>query len=334
MQERLIKRASELLSDGTVDRVAGWKAGEMGYDVTPAIFESAKELEEEFVFSDFCGANLSKYLIRQTKRDGKILVFLKICDTYSLNQLITEHRVDRDKVYVIGIGCSGMADPVKLREAGITGITGIKGTGDSFEISTVYGDRTVPKKDALCVKCLSCKGGEHVIFDELIGEEITPPEPLDRFDGVHRLEEMTPEERYEFSARRAFSLHPLQRMPQRMSRLLLRKLRIRQSRIRDIAEGGSRFVRGEYVPHNPRVPRCRTLHGLRRMLARMPRAHPAPPPEQKVHLRHKRILRRISGGEGSLLPRAAHKLQHGRRGAVRRIRQMIAIRRADLRICP
>ena len=198
MQERLIKRASELLSDGTVDRVAGWKAGEMGYDVTPAIFESAKELEEEFVFSDFCGANLSIYLIRQTKRDGKILVFLKICDTYSLNQLITEHRGDRDKVYVIGIGCSGMADPVKLREAGITGITGIKGNGDSLEISTVYGDRTEPKKDALCVKCLSCKGGEHVIFDELIGEEITPPEPLDRFDGVHRLEEMTPEERYEF----------------------------------------------------------------------------------------------------------------------------------------
>ena len=39
---------------------------------------------------------------------------------------------------------------------------------------------------------------DSVIFDELIGEEITPPEPLDRFDGVHRLEEMTPEERYEF----------------------------------------------------------------------------------------------------------------------------------------
>ena len=42
----LIKRASELLSDGTADRVLGWKAGEFDYDVTPAVFHSAEELEK------------------------------------------------------------------------------------------------------------------------------------------------------------------------------------------------------------------------------------------------------------------------------------------------
>jgi hypothetical protein len=45
----LIDRAKALLADGTVDRVYGWKKGLADYDVTPALFETAEELENEFV---------------------------------------------------------------------------------------------------------------------------------------------------------------------------------------------------------------------------------------------------------------------------------------------
>lgn len=38
MQEAIIKRAKELLADGTVNRVMGWKKGEFAYDATPAVF--------------------------------------------------------------------------------------------------------------------------------------------------------------------------------------------------------------------------------------------------------------------------------------------------------
>lgn len=48
MQEIMKKRASELLLDGTVNRVIGWKAGDFVYDITPAVFESAEELEKGF----------------------------------------------------------------------------------------------------------------------------------------------------------------------------------------------------------------------------------------------------------------------------------------------
>ena len=83
-RDMLVKRACELLSDGTADRVLGWKAGEFAYDVTPAVFKSCEELEEAFVWNDFCGANFSKYLIKETGKSGaKVLVFLKACDTYS-----------------------------------------------------------------------------------------------------------------------------------------------------------------------------------------------------------------------------------------------------------
>ena len=117
-REQLIEKASELLSNGTVSAVLGWGAGEFGYDVTPTTFKTVEELKNGFVFSDFCGANFSKYLVAKTqKTEGKILVFLKPCDTYSFNQLLTEHRFDREKVYAVGIPCEGMADISKIKQS-------------------------------------------------------------------------------------------------------------------------------------------------------------------------------------------------------------------------
>jgi len=88
MQEGMVKRASELLADGTVVRVLGWKNGEFVYDPTPAVFESVEALSD-FVYNDFCASNLSKYLVALSKKEGKTLVFLKPCDSYSFNQLLT-----------------------------------------------------------------------------------------------------------------------------------------------------------------------------------------------------------------------------------------------------
>ena len=95
--ENLVKtRAKELLESGEVARVIGWKKGDFCYDVSPATFD--KNNIDEFIYTEFCGANLSKYLIGESKKEGKTLVFLKPCDTYSFNQLIQEHRIVREKV--------------------------------------------------------------------------------------------------------------------------------------------------------------------------------------------------------------------------------------------
>ena len=86
MQEAVIKRAKELLADGTVNRVVGWKSGEFAYDTTPAVFTSAEELDADFIYNDFCAPNLSKYIIKESRKEGKLLVFLKPCDTYSFSR--------------------------------------------------------------------------------------------------------------------------------------------------------------------------------------------------------------------------------------------------------
>ena len=199
MQEvnKLVERASALLADGTVDRVLGWKAGEFGYDVTPAVFRSAQELEQSFVWNDFCGANFSKYLVKETLGEGKVLVFLKPCDTYSFNQLLTEHRFDREKVYAIGVPCDGMLDGGKLRDrAGELASFAVE--GDTVTVETLYdGTLTLPRAELLPDRCVNCKSRKHVAYDELLGED---GDVLDshRFDEVERLERMTADERYAF----------------------------------------------------------------------------------------------------------------------------------------
>ncbi len=199
-REQLIEKASELLASGTVSCVLGWGAGEFDYDVTPTVFKSVEELKNGFVFNDFCGANFSKYLVAKTQKlEGKILVFLKPCDTYSFNQLLTEHRFDREKVYAVGIPCEGMADISKIKAISGEGISSIKTEGETLSVSTLYADEPVVIRvsDVLAERCINCKSKKHVAYDELLGEDGDVIETA-RFDEVARLEAMTPDERFAF----------------------------------------------------------------------------------------------------------------------------------------
>ena len=164
MMNRIKARAIELLSDGTVSRVIGWEKGETAADWSPALFETAQEMEQ-FVYGDYAGANLSKYTLKFKAAEGKTLVILKPCDTLSFNQLLHEHRIDREKVYIIGAGCKGMKD-----------------------------------ENGALLKCNACKGKEFIVYDEIIDDEECrkPSGVMDRMAGVADLEKMSAEERFEF----------------------------------------------------------------------------------------------------------------------------------------
>lgn len=197
LEKILVKRAEELLSSGAVTRVVGWTKGEFYHDPSPATFESVEQLKN-FVYNDFCGANLSKYLINITKKDGKTAVFLKPCDTYSFNELVKEHRIDREKVLVIGVECQGKLDEYKLENKGFSGITNEVFDGKTVKLDTLYGDGSCEKCEVLLEKCLSCKGKKHVVADETIIINEQEEVVSDRFSEVKKLEAMSEKERYEF----------------------------------------------------------------------------------------------------------------------------------------
>ena len=197
-RDALLERAEKLLADGTVTRVLGWKKGEFDYDITPGLFRSAEELDSDFVWNGLCGANLSKYLVKETgKEDGKVLAFLKPCDTYSFNQLLTEHRFDREKVYVIGVPCDGMID-VNTLKAHAENIVRVTVDGEKADVETLYdGVKTFERSELLPDRCVRCKSKKHVAYDELLGEDGEVADSS-RFDEVAEIEKMTPDERFAF----------------------------------------------------------------------------------------------------------------------------------------
>ncbi|QNL97498.1 4Fe-4S dicluster domain-containing protein [Treponema sp. Marseille-Q4132] len=192
MTGELVNRAKTLLADKTVQIVLGWRRGLFDYDVTPSLFTSADDIEKNFVYNEYSAANLSKYLVKETRKietakntvrannaiakqkdanaetqaepEAKILVFLKPCDTYSFTELLKEHRIFRSHVYAIGVPCDGMKDP---------------------------------EKQELSERCAVCKSKKHIGCDELIGEDGDVRDSA-RFDEVAKLEAMTEEERFAF----------------------------------------------------------------------------------------------------------------------------------------
>ena len=197
MQARLKQKAIALLKDGIVDRVLGWKTGEFCYDLTPAAFHTPEEVEADFVFGAFAGANLSKYLIAESRKGGKVAAFLKPCDSYSFTQLLKEHRILRENVYIVGVACEGTCDIEKAKELGCEGIVGISESDGILIVETLYGNREIPKTDVLLERCVACKSKKIVTYDDLIGEQGEECES-NRFDEVSKLEAMSPEERFAF----------------------------------------------------------------------------------------------------------------------------------------
>ncbi len=191
-------KAEKLLADGTVNRVIGWKNGEFFYDNEPAVFKSAEDLKG-LVYNSFCGANVAKYLIKESLEEGRIAAFIKPCDSYGINELIQQHRLKTENIHLIGVACDGMIDINKIRLMGIKGIKAVKENGEDLIIDTIYGEKTCKKADALLEKCLCCKGKKHPIADEVIGEiDEDFVAPKDRFEEVAKLEAMSPDEKFEF----------------------------------------------------------------------------------------------------------------------------------------
>ena len=56
-----------------------------------------------------------------------------------------EKKLQREKVYIVGVQCDGMCDMEKIRAAGISGATAVSEDGDTLKISTIYGEETMKK---------------------------------------------------------------------------------------------------------------------------------------------------------------------------------------------
>jgi len=174
IQAKMRILAQELLASGQVTLVIGWQKGRLWYKPSPVFIREAADTEK-LVFDEFCHNNLVKYLIDLTLDETKIAVFVKGCDSRAVLRLLQDNCLDREKIYLIGIPCQGLLDPVQARD---------KKQGEEIKVAA---------------KCEICQFPEPVICDLFLGEK------AERRDIVHcaediitKLEMTSADERYQF----------------------------------------------------------------------------------------------------------------------------------------
>ncbi len=200
MQGAMRKTAIELLQAGTVDRVLGWKKGLLPEEREIAIFREKEEIEQELVYDPCCGQNLSKTLIQESQKIGRILVFLRPCDGAGYDLLLREHRLRPEGVYTVGIPCPGVLDLVKLGEKYPQGLNSLEMVGDEVQLSAQGKAETLPLASLLAETCQSCARVSPVAYEMSLGEGQEQPKPLalDPYAKVKEIEALSPEERFRF----------------------------------------------------------------------------------------------------------------------------------------
>lgn len=170
--------ASGLLSKGQVDVFLAWEKGDRDYLTRPLAARTAEEAEK-IVFDEYSIHNLSNYLLKFRDSQEKIGLVVKGCDSRGVIRLLEDNQFSRDRLYIVGVCCPGMKDPLKAikRNSGL--------------LQDIAAD---DKAD----KCSNCAYPNPLIYDELLGSEQEPKMKGERQAKIQEIENMSPDQRYEF----------------------------------------------------------------------------------------------------------------------------------------
>jgi ferredoxin len=196
-----------ILKSGNVKYVIGYEKGTYGWRVTP-LFARTEEEAERFIFSPLCMHNLLTYITledkpplpRGTKENKqKVGIIVKGCDSRAAVQLINEKVVERDDLILIGIPCSGVVDPKKMKSlcSGMTGNIEVRENGEAYTITGDNGTKEVSRETLLCENCKTCEYQNPVLCDTLIGKE-TGKKMEETYRRVSEIEEKPVDERFSF----------------------------------------------------------------------------------------------------------------------------------------
>jgi len=194
-------KARELLSEGKVRRVIGWERSPRTGLPIPCVITRPEDAGR-LTFGPLCAHPPTTYL----SRDGAVhptAIVARACDTRAIVVQLQENDLRREDVFVIAVGCDGVADTAKIEErlgrpwSTVTEVT--SGNG-SVTVTTDVGEAELRVPDDLLDRCTACPVPQPVIEDMRIGE--FPEAPPRRDDPlaaeVAELEAMSRDERRAF----------------------------------------------------------------------------------------------------------------------------------------
>ena len=159
--DKLRETARRLLSEGTVEGFLGFGKGSVA-GVNPLVMARRPEDVDQLVWDAQCGMNLANF-VRGHK--GKIGLPVVGCWSRNIVTLIQEHQVAREKLYLVGIPCEGMAD------------------------------RDNPDKPQ--DNCATCTHHNPVIHDEMLGQPVAEKAGVAEYADVAAIEALSDDARWQ-----------------------------------------------------------------------------------------------------------------------------------------
>lgn len=193
-----------LLERGEVDLVIGYEAGSLPLRSRPVFIRDAADADR-LVWGPTCANNLAVYLPqlfgrpknpRQEYAPPTVGIVAKGCDARSVNGLIKEHQLPRDKVVIIGVPCTGVIDTRKAAQAlEWARIIAVQENSGTVKLETTAGEKALTLVDILADGCTECAHPTAPEADVIIEGDARSAADT-HFQRVAEFEAMMPEERW------------------------------------------------------------------------------------------------------------------------------------------
>jgi ferredoxin len=183
VDEKLLRDAvKKTIARKDVKYVVGYDKGTTGFQAAPTFAFKEKDADK-FIFSPICVNNLAVYPMLEDKPplhrgeepdSRKIGIVLKGCDSRAIVQIIQEKGLKREDVVIIGIPCTGVVDPnkIKAKFPGQIKNLEIKDENEKFTVKIDGKTQKISKDELMPDKCKECEYPTPIIYDILIGKEI------------------------------------------------------------------------------------------------------------------------------------------------------------------
>jgi ferredoxin len=187
--------AKRLLTEKKVDAVIGYRRGSIPMMNEPILVREADQVEK-LHWDSFCGVNLANYL---PKRKERLAVVAKGCDSRNIVVHLQEGQIKREQLQIVGVPCQGMVDRRKVwNKLGGKEPLQVEQAGEQLLVSGNGFKKNLNKADLLQDNCAICIHHNPVVYDELVGDPVTEPSGVDRFEDVRAVEAMDPEKRWRY----------------------------------------------------------------------------------------------------------------------------------------
>lgn len=193
--EKIREIAHRLLKECKVEMMIGFRAGSMPMMNEPCFIRKPEDAEQ-LLWDSNCGINLANYVT--DRKEGKIGIVAKGCDSRNLVTHILENKIQRDQLVIVGVPCQGMIDKRKIAMETEGEILAASETDGEITVTTAGGETVFNKSEMLQSNCSVCLHRNPVIHDEMVAEPVKEQDGIDPYSDVKAIEAMSQQEKRDF----------------------------------------------------------------------------------------------------------------------------------------